>query len=73
MLHFRKHIPVPILSIAAAPLVSLCLEHFFSSCLFEAPSSSALIGQLTHSVVIGQPLLVCVGYANLCSHFTWLC
>ena len=46
---FRKHCP----QTAAAPLFSLCLKH-----LFEAPVSlrpqSALIGQLIHSVVIGQ-------------------
>ena len=70
---FRKHITFLIVPIAAAPLFSLCLKR----CLFKAPppdkAQSAMIGQLAHSVVIGQVLPVCVVNVGLCSFFTWLC
>ena len=40
---------------------------WFSFCLFKASllkAQSALIGQLDHSVVIGQPLPLCFGNVN---------
>ena len=49
------------LSIAAAPLFSLCLKHLVLAPVSLRPppsnkAQSALIGQLAHSVVIGQLL-----------------
>ena len=66
---FSKLITFLTLSIAAAPLLSLCLKHLGLAPVFLMPplliAQSALIGQLAPSVVIGEPLPVRVGNVSL--------